>query len=370
MIRIGCLVFVMMAGAFVAPVPLRAQGNADLLQSYVSSYIRQAGLPGAVIGISYPDGGMRLASGGLAKAVPKQPMRDDHLFYIGSLTKMMTAVVILQLAAEGWLDLSDPVAKWLPPDVGPRIANGHSATIRDLLRNASGIPDYLDGDFFFELVGGDPQHGWRNAELLPLIMDRDPHFRAGTRYANSNSNYILLGVILEHIEQDDIEQIFAKRIFEPLAMRDTSFGIFPRPARLARGYDDGNGDGQLEDVSEFDVGDRLADGGVVSTAADMLRFARGLFADGKLLGPNALKRMAEDTLLAGDGSYGYGLMTGESDWGPVWGHDGVYFGYSAEFSWFPDQKTAIVFLSNGRALNDVPRATQQLLPGLFGAPPL
>jgi len=105
---------------------------------------------------------------------------------------------------------------------------------------------------------------------------------------------------------------------------------------------------------------------VISTAEDLLKFGRALFADGILLGANALERATTDTLFAGEGSYGYGMMIGKTDWGPVWGHDGVYFGYSAEFSWFPKQDVAIVFLSNGRALNEVPPVTGLLLSGLFG----
>ena len=151
-------------------------------------------------------------------------------------------------------------------------------------------------------------------------------------------------------------------------MTNTAFGRFPRPALLARGFDDANDDGQLEDVTDYDVGDQLADGGVMSTAEDLIKFARALFVDGVLLGPNALKRATTDTIFAGNGSYGYGLMIGSTDWGPVWGHDGIYFGYSAEFSWFPEQKTAVVFLANGRALNEVPSVTSMMMTGLFGKP--
>lgn len=344
------------------------QKTSDPLQTFLQGYVTQAGLPGGVVGIAYQDGTSRFAAAGLSNVAPTRKMRGTERFYIGSLTKMMTAVVILQLASEQRLKLSDHPARWLPPEYAQSIVNAKQATLVDLLHNSSGIPDYLDGDFFFELVGREPQHGWRNAELLPLMADRDAVFSPGSEYGNSNSNYILLGYIIEQVEQAAIEDIFQKRIFAPLEMDATSFGSFPRDRELARGYDDGDGDGNLEDVTGFDVGDHLADGGVVSTARDMLAFLRGLFVDGSLLGPNAIKRMTTDTMFAGNGSYGYGVMVGESDWGPVWGHDGNYFGYSAEISWFPRQQTAIVFLTNGRPLNDVPPFTQQILPAIFGNP--
>ncbi|KZB52659.1 D-Ala-D-Ala carboxypeptidase [Thalassospira xiamenensis] len=338
----------------------------DPLVKFLRQYVEQAGLPGAVIGIGYGDGQMRFAATGYAAVNPDKGMTRERQFYIGSLTKMMTAVVVLQLASEKRIDLADPIAKWLPEEFRDKIANARIATIRDLLRNSSGIPDYLDGEFFFELVGRDPQHGWRNRELLPLIAGREAHFKPGTQYNPSNSNYILLGVLIEQVEGDHIEAVFNRRIFEPAEMRNTSFGRYPRPDDLARGFDDANGDGKLEDVTDFDVGDQLADGGVISTAEDLLKFGRALFADGILLGPNALERATTDTLFAGEGSYGYGMMIGNTDWGPVWGHDGIYFGYSAEFSWFPKQGVTIVFLSNGRALNEVPPVTGLLLSGLFG----
>ncbi|RCK04722.1 D-Ala-D-Ala carboxypeptidase [Thalassospira xianhensis MCCC 1A02616] len=338
----------------------------DPLVKFLRQYVEQAGLPGGVIGIGYSDGKMRFAATGYAAVNPDKGMTRDRQFYIGSLTKMMTAVVVLQLASEKRIDLADPIAKWLPEEFRDKIANARIATIRDLLRNSSGIPDYLDGEFFFELVGRDPQHGWRNRELLPLIAGREAHFKPGTQYNPSNSNYILLGILIEQVEGDHIEAVFNRRIFEPADMRNTSFGRYPRPDDLARGFDDADGDGKLEDVTDFDVGDQLADGGVISTAEDLLKFGRALFADSILLGSNALERATTDTLFAGEGSYGYGMMIGNTNWGPVWGHDGIYFGYSAEFSWFPKQGVAIVFLSNGRALNEVPPVTGLLLSGLFG----
>lgn len=365
-------------GAFVSiwpPAAAMAQEStdnkdvsSDPLEKFLHQYIEHAGLPGGVVAIGYGEGRVRYAASGYASVRPDTGMTPDRQFYIGSLTKMMTAVVTLQLASEKRIDLADPIGKYLPDGSESTIANADRATIRDLLRNSSGIPDYLDGEFFFELVGRDPQHGWRNVELLPLIADREAYFAPGKSYGPSNSNFILLGVMIEAVEGDHIEAVFNRRIFEPARMLNTSFGRYPRPDLLARGFDDANGDGQLEDVTKYDVGDQLADGGVISTAEDMVKFARALFVDGVLLGPNALERATTDTIFAGEGSYGYGLMIGSSDWGPVWGHDGIYFGYSAEFSWFPEQETVVVFLSNGRALNEVPSVTSMLMTGLFGAP--
>lgn len=368
------VIVVAMSVAFIA-VPVSAQQStaqkkapSDPLETFLHQYVQHAGLPGGVVGIGYGSGDVRFAASGYASVRPDTGMSVDRQFYIGSLSKMMTAVVTLQLASEKRIDLSDPIGKWLPKEFQGRIANADKATIRDLLRNSSGIPDYLDGEFFFQLVGRDPQHGWRNVELLPLIADRDAYFEPGTSYAASNSNFILLGIMIEAVEGDHIEAVFNRRIFEPAEMADTSFGRYPRPDLLARGFDDANGDGQLEDVTDYDVGDQLADGGIISTAQDMVKFARALFVNGVLLGPNALKRATTDTAFTGEGSYGYGLMIGTSDWGPVWGHDGIYFGYSAEFSWFPDQDAVVVFLSNGRALNEVPSVTSMLMTGLFGTP--
>jgi D-alanyl-D-alanine carboxypeptidase len=367
--------FVVMACVVLHAMPAVAQqGKAaassagDALEKFLHQYVEHAGLPGGVVAIGYDQGDVRYAATGYASVQPDRGMTRDRQFYIGSLTKMMTAVVTLQLASEKRIDLSDKIGKFLPKEYQGRIANADSATIRDLLRNSSGIPDYLDGEFFFQLVGRDPQHGWRNVELLSLIADREAYFEPGKNYAPSNSNFILLGVMIEAVEGDHIEAVFNRRIFEPAEMINTSFGRYPRPDLLARGFDDADGDGKLEDVTDYDVGDQLADGGVISTAEDMVKFARALFVNGVLLGPNALERATTDTIFAGDGSYGYGLMIGSSDWGPVWGHDGIYFGYSAEFSWFPDQNTVVVFLANGRALNEVPSVTSMLMTGLFGKP--
>ena len=199
-------------------------------------------------------------------------------------------------------------------------------------------------------MGLDPDHGWRNEQVLQLILDRPAEHRVGTKFHNSNSHYVLLGLVIERLEGPGLERSFQKRIFDPLGMKDTHFGYFPRPRELARGYDDPRGTGQYEDVTEYDVGDRLADGGVVSTAADLAKFMRGLFADLALLGPRALKRMTvEDAIFTEGALYGYGIVSRRTErFGTEIGAEGTYFGYQSEVTYYPSFDTVVVALANAR----------------------
>lgn len=247
------------------------------------------------------------------------PMSLRARFRIASLTKMLVATVVLQLAGEGRLQLDDPVARWLPG----RVLGGTRATIRELLDHTSGLYD------------GAP------IDAVPGAFHYD------------NANYRLLGAIVEAATGTSVEQALERRILGPLRLAGT---LWPRAAavpRLARGYSPRGEDVTAAPSRTLDAADAL-----VSTADDLRRFLAALLG-GRLLAPAQLAAM-ETSVAVGkpyrpiDDRYGLGLMGFDTRCGPVWGHRGRIAGYTAFAFSSPDGlRSAVVLLNVGRVSDAV-----------------
>ncbi|WP_438948946.1 serine hydrolase domain-containing protein [Streptomyces mutabilis] len=270
-------------------------------------------------------------------------------YRIGSDTKTFVAVAVLQLVADGKLSLDDTVDKWLPGVVKGNGNDGSRVTVRNLLQHTSGLPNYTD------VLFSDPEEltleNYRAKrftarspeEQVALAMSRAPGWLpdaedpgAETRWAYSNTNYVLIGMIVERVTGNPWEQEIHERIIEPLGLRHTltlgTSAYVPQPTATA--YLQFPGRDDLTDTTlQVDGG---ADGGIVSTTTDMNTFLRALM-DGTLLPTQQLEQM-RTTVPAPDFSGGdkarYGLGIA---WRPVegcdsgvWYHGGTSFGTVSE----------------------------------------
>lgn len=298
------------------------------------------------------DGDIRTAARGLADMAAGIPTTSNDRFRIGSITKPFLAVVMLQLAEEGVLSLDEPARDWLPADVVDYVANADTATLRQLMNMTSGIYDYLENDDFWDAVDSNPTYIWKASEALSYAYGEEPYFAPGEDFEYSNSNYILLQLVIERATNGTLAQALRTRIFGPLGMADTYVEIFEDlPGGFIHSYDDVDYDGRLEDVTFRNEGNGLGDGGIISTAADLALFMRGL-TEGRLLQPESLDAML-DGVPDGDGSY-YGLGMGifETVWGTAWGHDGLTAGFLSSLIYLPDENLIIVALTNSPLMED------------------
>ncbi len=143
------------------------------------------------------------------------PTTTDH-YRIGSITKTMTATVILQLAEEGELSFDDPISTYEPD-----VPDGDNITVANLLDMRSGLPGYDLDPLFLRAVDAEPGRIWAPDEVLEIGYSKPALFAPGTAYDYSNTNYILLGLVMEHVTGKTASELFTERLFDPL-------GVLPR----------------------------------------------------------------------------------------------------------------------------------------------
>jgi D-alanyl-D-alanine carboxypeptidase len=260
-------------------------------------------------------------------------MRVDHAFRVGSITKTLVATVVLQLSAEGTLELDDAIERWLPG----LVPNGQAITLRHLLNHTSGIYNYTDDQTLLRRsLTRNPPRVLTPAELVAVATRQTPLFAPGTGWSYSNTGYIVLGLVIEAATRTPLEHQLRERIFEPLGLASTTFPITPRlPPPSAHGYlPVGNGlvptrNGRPADVTAWHPSWAWAAGALVSTARDLARFYDALIG-GELLRPEQLDQMKTAVPIPNaPAAYGLGLASEPSSCGRVRGHGGAVPGYTS-----------------------------------------
>ncbi|MFE2721733.1 serine hydrolase domain-containing protein [Kitasatospora sp. NPDC059327] len=360
------------AGAPSADAPADASGATDARadRDPVAQKRRQAlraltdaGAVSAIAEIRDRRGVWRGASG-VADLATGAPARADGRFRAGSVTKMFVATTVLQLVGEHRLDLDDPVEKHLPG----LVPGGAGITVRQLLNHTSGLwdPTNESGGIFPELfdpavfrawyADGGLQRTVTARELVAASAAHPPYFPPGSAWQYSNTNYALLGLLIERTTGRDYGQEITRRILRPLGMTGSSFpgtaSTIPGPH--AHGYwtiveDAAPVRKTYVDVTEQNPSWAGAAGELISTTADLARFERALL-DGRLLPPRLMREMT-DTVPTDPGShqldYGLGLARYQLSCGPVLGHNGGIFGYTTQLWATTDRQVALSYTDRG-----------------------
>jgi CubicO group peptidase (beta-lactamase class C family) len=305
-----------------------------------------------------PDGTVWQGFAGLANREANAPVDANSLFGIGSTTKPMVATVVLQLVEEGKLKLTDTVSQWVP-DLAKDVPNSDRITIKQLLGHRSGIQDYTGGlldDSDLLRSANLSRREYTAKELVAFIKDKPANFEPGQSFSYSNTNYTLLGEIVEKATGTNLASQLRSRIFEPLGMNQ-SFLASQEPVNsnnLTRSYADLDGDGKLDYINEGLSGPGAA-GAIVSTVADTAKFSQALF-QGELLAPETLKMMTQDNSDVGLESiyprgvenldYGLGVFSGRlTGVGNQLSHAGGTIGWRSEMFYLPDRQITTTVLS-------------------------
>ena len=273
------------------------------------------------------DKGYGMAS--LEWGIPNTP---ETKFRLGSLTKQFTATLVLLLQQDGKLNIADPVSKYLPdaPKAWEKI------TVAELLGHTSGIPNFTN-DKAFGMWSQSPR---TVAEELAFFSDKPLDFEPGSKFDYSNSNFEVLGAVIEKVSGKKYGDLLRERIFDPLGMKDTGLDaddlVLPK---RAEGYMPGK-DGLVVARSES-MSVPWAAGSIYSTTGDLLKWEHGLFG-GKVLSADSLKLMTT----AGKGNYGLGVGVEDMDGLKVVDHGGGIEGFNTFLSYVPERKIAVVVLSN------------------------
>jgi D-alanyl-D-alanine carboxypeptidase len=305
--------------------------------------LTHAGAPGAVVLVRRGAHTRRLARG-YADRATRRPMRAGDRFRIGSLTKTFTATVVLQLAGEGRLSLDDTVERWLPG----LVPDGEQITVRHLLNHTSGLFNYTEDEQVLEGMLSDRRRAWSPRELVAIAAAHPPAFAPGTRWAYSNTGYIVLGLIAEAADGRPLATQLRSRIFFPLKLRHTSFDSEPQIAgRYAHGY---FGFPRPHDVSVLNPTGAWAAGAMVSTAADIGRFYRALLR-GRLLRAEQMRAMTATVPIVPGAGFGLGIARTRTACGTAWMHNGDIPGYLTSAQTSPDGRRQAVVMVNTDTLS-------------------
>ena len=335
--------------AAVAGAAIRPAAAAATAQGIVDRWRIRTPVRAVTVAISDPDTGVRLITSGRER---NEPVAADARFRVGSITKTFVATVVMQLADEGRLRLDDPLSRYVPASPWADV------TLRQLLSHTAGVPDHSHAAGFTDALLDRPARRWTTAEVLDLVADRERAFAAGTSYAYSNTGYVVLGQVIQSVTGRPWAHAVRQRIIAPLGLGDTSIaGVDDAATDTVSGWFDTSGDGFDDRVSgpwpALDTTEGPA-GALVSTAPDLVRFARALF-DGDLVSRSAnLEMTTPGPFHPPHSNYGLGVELRQPGYRTaVLGHSGSLPGYRATMWYEPGRRRVIVVLANAyRASTD------------------
>ena len=324
------------AGGVASAAP--SKGEAESLKARAQGLV-EAGYPAALAAVSDSKGesaGVAVGKGNLETG--QAPPMDGEV-RIGSNTKTFVAVVVMQLVQEGKVGLDEPIETYLPGLIKGEGVDGSKITVRQLLQHTSGLPEYTDTTPGRSDIFQIKDHYIPPRDLLDTALGKPAQFEPGAQWKYTNTNYIVLGMLVERVSQRPVGEQIDERIVKKLGLSHT---YFPAPGdRSIKGtHPQGyhlSAEGKLEDITEMDPAWAWAAGAMVSTPSELNTFFQAVL-DGRLLTQSSIDEMKKgvDTG-AGGAVYGLGLIgTPLSCGGTSWGHNGGIHGYRTYDAVGPD----------------------------------
>jgi D-alanyl-D-alanine carboxypeptidase len=315
------------------------------------------------------------AASGVADLKTHEPISPSDRFRIGSITKGYVSTVILQLVGEGRVSLDDSVEHWLPG----LVPNGDAITVRQLLNHTSGLYNYTDLPLFYLQLLRDPLQTWRPLELVQRAVAQPPLFAPGTSWSYSNTNYILLGLIVAAVDESpDRLQIASpafevyRRIVWPLGLEQTSFPLRDPDIHgpHAHGYvidpPPEWGLPAILDTTRSSPTWAWTAGAIISTLDDIADFHHALFT-GALLRPDQQREL--QTTVPGDPGedVGLGVFKIQTPCGPAWGHGGNTLSHASYSLTAPDGSHQAVVMATRGANSWTPQIRNDFASAVFTA---
>ena len=314
------------------------------LQDRLNQEVRKQNILGMVMAERLADGTVIWSTAGHLGPSGNERWNSNTPSLIASVTKTFTAVVVMQLVEEGKFSLDDTVDTWFPEQ-----PNGDKITVRMLLSHTSGVAN------FSTIFGNDEKkwtQEWMPEELIAEANKAGSIGEPGSHTAHySNTNYIMLGLIIEKVTGNSWDHEVESRIIKPLGLKNTSFlkagmlnnaNLIPGYIRTSDGYV------SILDYSWYaraSVSTAWAEGNIISTAADLMIFASALF-DGKLVSRGTLDMMTQPLGTEGYREWGLGGGVAEIAGQKAFGMGGDTTGYHAFFMGIPDRKLLVTALTN------------------------
>jgi D-alanyl-D-alanine carboxypeptidase len=327
--------------------------DAAKYQKIVDKFM-EAGAVGVSVTIKSPQGVWSSASG-KADLQGNVDLSPCHTLRIGSISKTFTSAVILKLQEEGKLNVDDLASKYLPEEYIKNIRNLDKSTIRNLLQHTSGIHEYLGIEGLLAIQNLSVKR-LSAEENLRSIFGKKAQFEVGKKSSYTNSNYLLLALIIKNVTKKTAYEAVTEMIIKPLGLKNT-YAATDYPASLSRGYFDVFNNGLMKDLTEIDHnavgGQDMLDGGLISNSYDLAIFMEAL-KTGKILSAKSIAEMEPSSVVKADvpeeltyiKDYGLGLFILDVDGKKAIGHGGNVQCFNGIAYYFPEQKISVSVLLN------------------------
>lgn len=351
----------LLAGALflLVQTPVRAQkpdaGLRNRIQKYIDAWHKDGKFPGATVGVGLAYGTSFGLATGHSDINAKTPMKPTDRMLAGSTGKTFAAAVALQLVHEGRLGLDDRIERYLGKEPWfSRLPNRNAINVRQLMNHTSGLVRYEFKDTFTKDLTAQPGKTWRPEELLAYLFDEKAPFEAGKGWDYSDTNYIVLGMIIEKITGKKFFDEAKRRLLKPLKLRDTIPQDGPRLKKVVQGYAGPNnpfgGSDEMIRNGTFVVNPQFewTGGGFATTSEDLARWAKMMY-EGKAYDPSLIPAVLDGVaapMLGRETRYGLGVIIRPTRIGVTYGHSGFFPGYMTDMMYFPDRKVAIAVQVN------------------------
>jgi len=365
----------LLAGLILAWAPVRDQGlqasapapTSELgtrLQERLDEYVHASRVPGVSVGVVLADGTVLGLAAGLADREQGRALTPDDVMCAGSTGKTFFAALALQLVQEEKLHLEDYAGEYLGEEPWfEHLPNATELTVENLMNHRSGLPRYEFTPEFTRDLAADPERVWRPEELLGYVLDHPAEVPANEGFAYADTNYIVLGMILERVSGARCYAEIQRRLLDPLQLG----GVRAQDSRLLPGLVQGHAGPEdplglpelmLDEQGRFCINPQFewAGGGYVTCGRDLARWAHALYA-GAVLQPALRERMLTGELAPelGRGTrYGLGAILWSTRKGPAWGHSGFFPGYMSEMRYYPEARIAIAVQVNTSEFQALP----------------
>ncbi|MCY7338904.1 MAG: beta-lactamase family protein [Sphingomonas bacterium] len=344
------------APSLALPTDFKAKADALLAASY------SADGPGASVVVSEHGKIVYVGARGMADVAAKRPITPDTVFRIGSITKQFSAAVVLQLAAEGKLKLSDPLSKYLPT-----FPNGSAITVEELLNHSSGIQSYTGIPGW--MTEANTARAYTTVQLVAVFKGLPAPDKPGAKWEYNNSGYILVGALIEAVTGKPWYQAVDERIARPLGLKTIRYGGDEAMiAAMAKGYS--QDDSGVVPAKKIHMSVPAAAGALVGTPADLAKWGYALHHGKVVPAPFYEQMIAPSAISKANGrSYGFGLETEAVRGAQTIGHGGGIFGFSTGSVYFPAEDVFVaVYANSDQPQTAVDATTRRLAAMAIGKP--
>ena len=345
-----------------------AQPTKERLQFKLDSLRTAGNYPGLSLAIVSKENKPISLVSGYSDVEKQVPLTTKHLLMQGSVGKTYVAAIALMLIKDGKLNLDEKVSVYLGHlEWYSRIPNASSITVRQIMNHSSGVMRYEFKPDFINDLNAMPAKTWKPEELLKYVLDEKASFAPGEGWDYSDTNYILLGMIIEKLTDRKYYELLQEKILSPWQLKETKPTDKKYLSGIAQGYAGKENEFKLsekviDDKGYFVINPQFewTGGGVYSTTDDLAKWGKLLY-EGKIIDTGMMLKDAVPAKLGRDAKYGLGVIIRPTQQGLSYGHSGFFPGYLTELFYFPDRKLCIALQCNSSDFKNLKLGLQRIV---------